>query len=332
VTALHTPAGLRPVPTTADEWFARRRSPDRTQGEEAAFEAWLAADTSHASEYEECERFWRVPMRLKSQVDLASEALRLANLSSVGREVPRAWPGKWGVGAALAATVAAMAWYLAPIDMITPDTVKTARGEQRTVVLSDGSTVQLNTDSIFRAHVTDHERRVDLVRGEAFFDVAHDASRPFVVHVGSSEVRVVGTQFSVREVAGKLEVVVKEGVVNVVPDATRTVANADKVELLRGNRLDYDNSQRLVKVAAIDAERALLWRTGVIELDNEPLGEAVEEMNRYSSVPIVIEDPNLRNVRISGGFKTGDSEAFLYALKARFDVTVDRHSDRISLR
>lgn len=328
-----TRAELRPVPATAEEWFARRHAPDRTADDEAAFEAWLEADPSHVAEYAECERFWRVPQSLRAHADLASKALASARLERLPSSYRRA-PFKWLAGAALAAGVVALVWFLAPIESILePGAVKTARGEQRALALDDGSTVQLNTDTLFVARMTEHERRVELLRGEAFFDVVPDLQRPFVVKAGASEVRVVGTKFSVREHAGKLEVVVKEGMVNVIPDATRAPATeTDKVELVPGNRLHYDNAKRLVKVAVVDPERALLWRKGMIELDHTPLQEAVEEVNRYTQTPIAIEDPRLAAVRVSGGFKIGDTEAFLYALKERFDVTVDRRRDRISLR
>jgi transmembrane sensor len=320
---------LRPIPTTADEWFARRRAPDRTPEEEAAFRAWLAADPSNAAQYRECESFWRIPQGLRTEPDLAAAALGAAGLSSTPAPQRTA---KWAAAIALAAGLAAIAWFVVPMYMANPGAIQTARGEQRAVTLSDGSMVQLNTDSLFVEHMSERERRVELLRGEAFFDVVRDSARPFVVKVGASEVRVVGTQFSVREHAGKLEVVVKEGIVNVIPDASRAVAESDKVELIPGNRLNYDNTQRLVKVAVVDPDRTLLWRKGMIELDRTPLEEAVEEVNRYSVIPIAIEDARLAAIRVSGGFRVGDTEAFLYALKERFDVSIDRRAERISLR
>ncbi len=342
---MNHPLPLRPVPATADEWFARRHAPKRTADDEAAFKAWLEADPSHASEYAECERFWRVPQGLRSQPDLAAEALHAAGLhraaagiarranASKPESAPSHRAAKWAAATALAASLAAIAWFLAPIEVLNPGAIKTARGEQRAVALPDGSTVQLNTDTLFVERMSERERRVELLRGEAFFDVVRDPTRPFVVKAGASEVRVVGTQFSVREHAGKLEVVVKEGTVNVIPDTTRAAAaESDKVELVPGNRLNYDNTKRLVKVAVVDPERTLLWRKGMIELDSTPLEDAVEEVNRYAVTPIAIEDPRLAGIRVSGGFKVGDTEAFLFALKDRFDVSIERGPGGISLR
>ena len=87
-----------------------------------------------------------------------------------------------------------------------------------------------------------------------------------------------------------------------------------------------------MKVAVVDPERTVLWRKGMIELDSTPLEDAVEEVNRYAATPIAIEDPRLAGIRVGGGFKVGDTEGFLFALKDCFDVSIDRRADRISLR
>ena len=319
-----------PVPASAEEWLARRKAPRPSAQDEAAFQSWLAADPRHAAEYEECERFWSIAAGVRERPDLTGRALRAAR---VGRGGFRSW--LWTGALASAAGLAALGWFLImPAGtFLNAGAIKTARGEQRAVTLEDGSMVQLNTDTLFVARIDATERRVELLRGEAFFDVARDPARPFVVRAGSSEVRVVGTQFSVREAAGKLEVVVREGMVNVIPDvAAAARTQAHKVELVPGHRLRYDNALRVVKVAVVDPERTLLWRKGLIELDSTPLQEAVEEVNRYSRVPIAIEDPHLAGVRVSGGFKVGDTEAFLFFLKERLKVQVERRPDLITLR
>ncbi len=295
---------LRPVPTTADEWFARRHAPDRTRDEEAAFKAWLESDPSHESEYAECERFWRVPQGLSAQPDLAAEALHAAGLYRAAAGIARQADGppesaptrtaaKWAAATALAASLAAIVWLLAPIELRDPGAIKTARGEQRTVALSDGSTVQINTDSLFVARMNERERRVELLRGEAFFNVVRDPARPFVVKAGASEVRVVGTQFSVREHGGKLEVIVKEGTVNVIPDISR--------------------------VTAADAGLTA-WRTGSLEFDGMTLDDVVTEVNRYTDTRLVIGHDSLKSQRISGRVRVGDIDTIRFILRERFDI------------
>ena len=323
---------LRALPATADEWFARRRSPERSEHDEAAFNEWLATDPHHVEEYTECERLWNVRNRLAANSDLVKEAFADAGLGEQPAR-PRASRAKWAAGFALAASVVAVTWIIVgpKLKTVEPGAIATARGEQQQVVLSDGSKVQLNTDTVLVSRVNAAERRVVLRHGEAFFDVARDPARPFVVEVGASEVRVVGTQFNVRETAGKLEVTVKEGTVNVIPQATKSAEAVERVELTRGSRLRWDPEQKLVKVATIDPDRSLAWRTGMIEFDHTTLEEAVAELNRYAPKPLVIEDPALRSIELSGGFRVGDIGAVLFTLRERFEIKAVERDGRVVL-
>jgi transmembrane sensor len=325
---------LHALPSGADEWFARRRSPDRTPEDDFAFEAWLRADPQNEAAYAECERLWSARQKLAANEDLVRVAFASAGLGT-RRPASRA-PARRaaGLALALAASVAAIAWMVLPARApMEPAPIATAKGESRQLALSDGSKVELNTDTVLVANLDPRERRVVLKRGEAFFDVTRDPRRPFVVEVGSTEVRVVGTQFSVRADNGKVEVVVREGVVDVVPEARQSSREAaERVELTHGNRLRYDGGQKLVRVAAVDPERALLWRGGMIEFDETTLEQAVAELNRYSVKPLVIEDDRLRAIRFSGGFRVGDVNAVLFALRERFQVSVEDTGNQLILR
>ena len=323
---------LRALPSTADEWFAFRRSPERADRDEAIFDEWLGADPRHVEDYAECERLWNARDRMAAHSDLVHRAFAEAGLSEEFGRL-RSKRRAWAAGLALAASLAALAWMIvAPVQKaIEPGAIATARGEQHRIVLSDGSKVQLNTDTFLVARIGPAERRMVLKRGEAFFDVVRDPTRPFVVEVGTSEVRVVGTQFNVRETAGKLEVTVKEGTVNVVPLAARSADIAERVELTRGNRLSYDPEQKLVKVASVDPDRTLAWRGGMIEFDHTTLEEAVAELNRYAPKPLVIEDQNLRSIELSGGFRVGDIGAVLFALRERFEIKAEERDGRVVL-
>lgn len=321
---------LHALPSRAEEWFVRRRSPDHSPADDVAFEAWRRADPSNAAAYAECERLWNARRQLAANRDLVKKAFASAGIGSP-RAMRRAYAA-WGM--ALAATIAAAAWIVIPArNSVEPTAIATARGEQRHMALADGSKVELNTDTELVASLEPHERRVLLKRGEAFFNVAKDPRRPFVVEVGSTEVRVVGTQFSVRQDGGKVEVVVREGVVDVVPEARKALGEAgERVELNRGNRLRYDGSQKLVRVAVVDPDRVLVWRAGMIEFEETTLDQAVAELNRYSTKPLSIGDDSLREVRFSGGFRVGDVQAVLFALKERFGIRVDDNRNSLVLR
>ena len=328
-----------PEPMSAEAWFARLHSPDCTKQDEATFDQWLRADPSNAAAYEACEKLSAMSGGLRAHHALVDDLLADAGVGSHSHGQSHSRVGGNPIvraTLAAAATIAAVSvgLYLAIGTSATaPATVVTTKGQQRQLALDDGSKIQLNTDTILDWRITDSERRVTLKQGEAFFDVAKDPRRPFIVRAGSSEVRVVGTQFSVREEAGHLEVVVKEGKVDVVPDSSRATGPAPtKVELTPGKRLSYDNAQNLVRVAIVDPDRSLTWRTGSLDFDSATLEEALAEINRYAAKPLVIDDDRLRVVRLSGRFRLGDTEAVVFTLRERFGIEASETAERIALR
>jgi transmembrane sensor len=217
-----------------------------------------------------------------------------------------------------------------PAEPVPQREVVTVRGEQRSLALEDGSVMQVNTDSAVSYAFSATERRVELQRGEAFFDVKRDPSRPFIVKAGASEVQVVGTQFSVRRAADRTDVVVTEGRVNVVPNAGFLASLMPKVELTPGHRLRLARDNQL-KVSAVDAAQATAWRTGSIAFDNTSLEEVVAEVNRYASTQVVVEDPRLKARVLSGRVRIGDLETFLSLLKVQFGIEAVERNGTIAL-
>jgi transmembrane sensor len=319
----------------AEAWFARMHSPDRTARDESDLQRWLDADPRNAGAYAECEKLAAICSELRSHHALVDELL--------ADNAPRARPARrlsmapylGPMAAAAGAAAICVGLYLAigvPAPEV-PRTATTAKGQLREIALEDGSRIQLNSETVLDWRMGSTERRVELRRGEAFFDVARDPRRPFIVRAGSSEVRVVGTQFSVREDGGRLEVVVKEGKVDVIPDSVRTLGpEPPKVELTPGKRLSYDNARNLVRIATVDADRSLTWRTGSLDFDAVTLDEALAEVNRYAAKPLVVVDDRLRDLRVSGRFRVGDTDAVLFALRERFGIEAAETGDRIALR
>jgi transmembrane sensor len=325
----------------AEAWFARLHSPDCTNEERTEFEQWLRADPSNTAAYEACKRLAAMSGDLKTHHALVDELLGVAGVEPSRRRALSQFSLEWkGVGmrvalaAAATISVVALGLHLAR-SPLTPSaaTATTAKGQQRELALDDGSRIELNTDTVVEFRLTASERRVELKRGEAFFDVAKDPARPFIVRAGSTEVRVVGTQFSMREEGGRLHVVVKEGKVEVVPDSARVAGpGPTKVQLTPGKRLTYDEPQNVVRIANVDTDRSLIWRSGVIDFDSATLEEVLSEANRYGVKPLVIEDSRLRDLRVSGRFRAGDIDALAFALKERFGVETVELTDRFVLR
>jgi transmembrane sensor len=194
-------------------------------------------------------------------------------------------------------------------------------GERSFLVLADGSKVTLNTASSVRADYSGGERRLTLLRGEAFFDVAKDPNRPFVVTAGSRRVIAVGTAFNVRLQDRSVRVTLVEGKVRVMRsrpadngvDAQDPTGSA--VTLVAGSALvtEADGPDR---VERLDANRATSWRNGKLVFEGERLEDVVAEMNRYSRETLVIAGPTLKDRKVSGVFEPTEGHAFAKALEA----------------
>jgi transmembrane sensor len=230
---------------------------------------------------------------------------------------------------AAAAIVAAIGLVLTIVYLqLRPQQYATAVGEQRDVLLTDGSRVTLNTDTALTVRYTSAERRIELARGEAIFSVKHDPQRPFDVVAGAMLTRALGTQFNVDVRQDTIKVSVIEGVVRIstVTDATAAIAaltNGRAAELRRGDR-------RIVEGAA-NLNRIHAWRARRLEFSDTPLPEALEEFNRYSTAHVVIGTADLDAVRVSGVFSIGDTEAFLFSLREALGVRTLQTGDGIVL-
>jgi len=212
-------------------------------------------------------------------------------------------------------------------------------GEQKPITLADGSRVLLNTDSRIQVNYSAQQREVFLLRGEAYFEVAHNAERPFLVYAGANMVRAVGTAFTVYLKKQDIEVVVTEGIVELSAMANgsggRTAKNLIKpaiklADIKAGQSADFNQEVESIQpVMPLEIKRKLSWREGILAFSGEPLEQVVAEISRYTPVTIVISDPAIRNVRIGGYFKVGATDALLEALETSFGVRVNRVNDKL---
>ena len=173
------------------------------------------------------------------------------------------------------------------------------------------------------------ERDLDLAQGEAFFDVAHDAARPFVVRVNGYRVTAVGTRFDVRRDAGQLRVVVTRGLVRLQsahdPAKPPAMLPAGSIATIAGGDV------AISRVTVDEAREALSWRGGFVVFHRTPLAEAVREFNRYNTRRIVIADPSLDALRVGGNFRLDNSEAFVRLMQAVFPVQAEQRGHEIVL-
>jgi len=200
-------------------------------------------------------------------------------------------------------------------------------GGHATAPLADGTRVELNTDTRLRADIDEDHRQVWLDRGEAYFEVAHDPARPFVVHAGSRRITVLGTKFLVRRDGQGVEVAVVEGKVRVDPVRQE---RAKAAVLTRGELAVAKGEATLLAVRSIEkVENELSWREGMLVFDRSTLADAAAEFNRYNHKKLVVVGDAAAAVRIGGSFEADNIDAFARLLKQAFGLSVEERGGEI---
>lgn len=281
-------------------------------------DAWLAQSPANREAWARAQRLWANLSLIED--DPALTAMRREARLAAG--VPRGFDRRMlGRAAAAAAAVlvlggAAGGWFwLSRAPEGEPGAAKsfvTAVGQQARYRLADGSVVTLNTDSAVRLGAWGRERRVSLVRGQAFFEVAKDRRRPFVVSAGGDRVTAVGTAFDVRLDSDRLAVTLVEGRVRIAGPTShgeRSLEMAAGSQFVAEGRADW-------RVSEVDAGQAASWLKGQLVFDGQPLAAVVAEMNRFSTRKLRIADARLASTPVSGVFRTGEIDAFAKALEA----------------
>lgn len=221
---------------------------------------------------------------------------------------------------------------------------QTAVGEQRVVTLPDKSLIRLNTATLLRVHYTDSERKVELVRGEAHFQVTKHEDRIFSVQVGLNEFRAIGTAFDIRVASDRgTELTVTEGRVQVRVSSTGGInhlvrasatqqPSATEIMVDAGKEVAIDQSTQTVeRLQPEQIAAALAWQQGMIVFDAEPLEKAIRELSRYSNTHFIIAEEKTRQLPVSGYFKVGDIDGLVSALHNNFNINATRAGDTVTL-
>ncbi|MCP5432744.1 MAG: FecR domain-containing protein [Alphaproteobacteria bacterium] len=322
------------IAEAAAAWFVRLQDEAVGEDEAAKFEDWLRQSARHRRAYEHVQAIWG---------DLGAFEAELRERYAVapdGAPVPRGMPAPalpaarrpraaaatgWRIAAALVALclVGALYWGFGRAPRPANEIV-TGLAEQTTTRLDDGSIVHLNAKSRIATAYTPSSRRVRLLEGEAYFEVAKDKERPFVVETKGGNVEAVGTAFNVNLLTERVTVAVAEGTVKIA-GASRSALSVRRWDMTAsaGELVSWTQDGPSPKLR-VPVQEVATWRARRFVFNEKPLSEVVAEFNRYSREPIRIGSSALRDLKLSGVFEADDSAALLSALEWATGVRVVR--------
>lgn len=341
----------------AADWFARLRSAEHTERDVRAFHAWLELDAKHRQAFDEIDQLWHKSRDLKDHPKLAVGRAYLEQIKAKASIPPNAdrnllenkskragaFMRRFAIAAALILAVGAGIVFSLFLKTET-ERYYTAVGEQKIIRLEDGTRIILNTKTTLDVAYTAAQRKVIFVRGQAGFAVSHDPSRPFIVEVDNNKITVLGTEFDVYrrqysdQAGDEADTIVTllRGSVEVTPNS-RAVDNniADQptvpetfVTLKPGEQITLSNEGKIQALEKVDLSNINAWRDGKLKFDDTLLLEAVAEANRYGGKQLILTDPALGQLKISGVFETGQNENIAKALRAFFGVEIKIRRDK----
>lgn len=304
----------RQIQAEAAAWMARLHADDRDEADARGFRDWLAADPAHAMAFEAIDNVWSLtgalPRGLRGELTPAARAPHRLSRR------------------ALTAGVGALAVAGAGVALLRPASARvyqTDTGEQKHVMLSDGSGIFLDAQTRLSVCFSDKERSANLQYGRVNFRIARDARRPFVVEAADRRIIATQSSFDVRCEGDHVQVVLIRGgaAIRAVdkPAEEKTLQPGERLVARTGAmRLDKPNLTPL-----------LAWQTGQAIFENEELSAAVQEMNRYSTEKLDIADPRLSAMRVSGVYRVGDNAAFARSVAQLLPIAVHREADQVLL-
>jgi transmembrane sensor len=320
-------------------WVLRADGDQMGPEDQEALNAWLSKSAMHQRAFRKAQLMWRNVEPSMDEAEL--RMLRVAALAV--SPPPRVWLRAGAIAATfiVAAVLGAIAWQAwstrqPPVAAVAAaatggQSYATGHNQRSIITLADGTSVSMNLDTAFSVNLSGRERQIHLERGEAFFEVAKDPQRPFIVTAGDRNIRALGTQFNVRLDTNEVEVVLVEGKVSVDKSTPPTLADTlthepRKVEMTPGQRFVASIGGTSGGLTTTNAARATSWRDGWLEFEDETVGDAVAELNRYSDQPIRVTNERVKQMRFSGAFRVGQPDRFVSILQELLPISVEHGS------
>lgn len=352
----------RQIEERASQWLLRRESVGWSDSDQALLEQWLNASVLNRVAFLRLEAGWQQVNRIKAlgagfaprSVPGVADLVRATDEAAGWREPhkgsildtsqddlqmqveavePRG--NRWRVKRNLTASIAAGVLILLTGGLLVSmgpwsgTRYATPVGGVSSVPLSDGSSVTLNTASRIRVRMSDRERRVDVAQGEVFFEVAPDPSRPFIVQAGARRIVVLGTKFSVRLDNDDVRIVVTEGMVGVerIGEGPKEVSRLSAGAVATATPVAVEAHTR----TPAESEELLSWRFGFVVFHETTLAEAVAEFKRYDDRDIIVRDPQIAGIHLTGKFRANNLDAFIRLLESTSPVRAEYSRERIVL-
>ncbi|MEN0104894.1 MAG: FecR family protein [Pseudomonas sp.] len=297
------------IEQTALAWHERLRG-QPTASERQAFDQWLYAEPAHVEAYAKVQALWALteqPAQRLALEEAAALEQYLRATPPIPRRAPRWWLGSLATAACVLLMLGLLGWQPQRwVDSLRADYVS-APGQLRQITLADKSVLLLDADSAVQVHFNAQERRIELLRGAAYFQVSH-IGQPFIVGAAEGEAQVLGTQFEVRLREDGAQVTVQSGRVAV------TARPGQPTQVLTANQQVSYQQGVAATLHSVDSEASLAWRQGWLTFYQLPLAEVLDEVQRYSQERIVLLNPALGRQRISGSFPSQDPSKVLDSL------------------
>lgn len=316
----HRSVTVEALEEQAATWLLRRNFFDWSKDDQKELDAWLEASPSNRVTY------WRLNAAL-SRTD------RLKALHQPTRRFPsgskQAFPKLARSIAAVAFIAVATTGSFLYLSKGKDETISTPLGGHKVVTLADGSRIELNTSSTVRVHITGDRRAITLVKGEAFFDVRHDAEHPFTVDAAGQRITDLGTKFVVRNLSDRVEIALLEGRAHLAPlDDT---SKSRQVDLVPGDvAMATNRSLSIIKASSETIAEKLSWRSGLLVFHNTTLGEVARQFNRYNSGKLIIEG-TAADLQVDGTFPANDPQTFTNIAGDILHLRVQRRGEDIVL-
>ncbi|WP_444926737.1 FecR family protein [Microbulbifer sp. TRSA002] len=317
-------------------WVARLRSDSITSADRHQFKQWLSIEENQQAFAEVSELWGDLGALSRMPVDTLFPESIPSRKTTDKVEMPKTnkhWTlPQWLIGGGLAACGAVITLWIGFQGMggeIQTQMYATERGQIQTVSLPDGSEIKLNSNSELKVIYNRNERRTELVRGEAFFEVARQTSRPFTVSAGSANIRVLGTEFNVELNPENTQVSVTEGTVSVTESVSAPGLEPESVQLVKNQKVSISD-RGLSPISRTSLEEATDWTKGLLVFEKTPLKDALIELNRYLITPVAAS-PQVENRLVSGTFEVSDPDNTLKAIATALDLYQDHSNANLTI-